>query len=146
MNFEIQGLKCKTHLHKLRRQKRFPHLSKNPKLTTPFSEAPANPSIPRSKHPHNTNNSIIFSSDLPNLPLYMPKLISRTQTPLKPLSQYQKARKNIFSSPGCQSHSSSHKNREKILRSFNFSINSSHIPVSNRDLELIQSNDSNAKS
>ena len=146
MDFEIQGFKCKKHLHQLRGQKRFNQVTNNPKIPAPFLETPTNPSLPRSKLPNNPQNSIIFSSDMPNIPLYMPKLISRTQSPLKPVSQYQKARKNIFTSPGSQSHSSSHKNRKKVLRSFNFSIKPNNLPAINWNLELIQSHDSNAKS
>lgn len=100
----IQGLKCKKHLKKLTKKKRSAQNSLfHPRELriheTQRAKSSYYSSAPRTIETSKQHNDIIFSSDLPSLPLYMPKLIKRGQLQMKSLNKslIPNTRLNVFS-------------------------------------------------
>lgn len=103
MYFEIQGLKCKKHRKILLEKKKFTqHILFHP--TEPKiqecqrAKSSYYSSIPRTINKPDNDSGIILASDLPSLPLYMPKLIRRGKSPLKSLNRslIKGTRLNVF--------------------------------------------------
>ena len=102
MILQIQGQKCKKYFPK-------PSTKKPVKISLFLEEQRASLTInnPRSKQKYkrennsinfsHVNNEIILSSELPAVPFYMPKFMSRTPSPLRGTrSNLKKLRTNLF--------------------------------------------------
>jgi hypothetical protein len=133
MDFEVQGFKCKKHLQKIKMRRKV--LNRIEATNILNSNKPDSPLPKVEKGLDKMKESIVFSSDLPNVPFYMPRLISRTLSPLKSQtrSRFQKTRVNVFTPQQSRQLTSIKNRRELVSHMLSDSINTERLLGKSRE-------------